>query len=788
MSESHEKNGPMSVAESMAPSDEAPSAAPNDAAPAASHETLRPASATGAASAAAGTASEAKIPAPESGATGSIPPRPGGRGAAPSAPTEAQPSIASRIFDLLALFPLLPLTIILVFQTIGGFESVRALWFSDEVRHANVYENVVEAGKWLVLYLNGVPYPDKPPVYFWFLGGLDAIPGVDAPMLFFLGAAVSGLLLLWATYGLARATGNDSKTGLAAGLILLGCFYFLGVTHYARMDLLFAACITLCHICMVRGWSKPSAPLWLISAYALAALATLIKGPLGLALPVLSGVLFVLWQGKFRRLNGRDGVAGFGIMLVILLGWVTVIWFSGEHEYLRNIMQDQIVKRATDTWHHGQPWWHYLVTFPAAWLPWTLLLLTLPWGRLLRNPLRPIMDSRKGEGLGTAYLWISLLSGTALLSVISIKIVIYLLPLFPPLAIITARALLRLPARNSRVFYLLVSLLLLLLAVAFGSLTLLPWAPESLRLQLPPQALALLDMAKGAGILAGVCFLFSLLLLKCTDRSQPRGALLVVILFATIFVQPLSLYTAPSLDPVMSPKAQAEIIGAYASDGFTPMSYRVYPGTYTYYARTNLHEITTRDWALLDAAVAENPKIVLAMRLDDWEEWPNRPADMREIQRQWIVDRQFVVVVRDAAHDVPMSQTVEGAPATPALPNGDAAPGESGTHGDGVIPNGLTPDGITPDGVKSGPDALKPLQGFEPAPAPGEGDAPAKPHGQQEPATPAPLPPASDIAAPALTQPVPTAEHAEPAQAPAVALPAAQGQLPAEAAPVKPAE
>jgi len=33
-----------------------------------------------------------------------------------------------------------------------------------------------------VPHLNGPPYPDKPPVYFWFLGLLDAIPGVDGPM------------------------------------------------------------------------------------------------------------------------------------------------------------------------------------------------------------------------------------------------------------------------------------------------------------------------------------------------------------------------------------------------------------------------------------------------------------------------------------------------------------------------------------------------------------------------------------------------------------------------------
>lgn len=589
-----------------------------------------------------------------------------------------QRSMAARAFDLLAIFPLLPLTILLVLQTMGGFDA-RALWFSDEVRHADVYQNVIDAGKWLVLQLNGVPYPDKPPVYFWFLAALDMIPGVRPPMLFLLGAAVSGLAVLWATYALARATGNDKATGLAAGLILLSGFYFLGVTHYARMDLLFTAVITLSHLCMYKGWRRESAPAWLIAGYALAAVATLIKGPLGLAFPVLSSVLFVLWQGKVRRLHNRDAVAGFAVMLVILLGWVAAAWMTGESEYLRNIFQDQIVKRATATWHHAQPWWHYLATFPAAWLPWTLLLLTAPWGRVLRNPVRDALDTRKPEGLGTAYLWISLFSGVALLSAVSIKIVIYLLPLFPILAIITARCLLRLPATNSRVFYLLVSLLLFILAVGLGGVAALPLLPGSVRDALPPQALALLDIVAGAPVLGGVCLIFALLLFKATDRSQPRGALLTLVLFTTVFVQPMALYTAPSLDPVMSPKAQAEIIGAHAKEGYHPLSYRVYPGTYTFYAGTQLEEITQRDWALLDAALSAHPRAVIAMRLDDWEQWPNRPASAREIQRQWIVDRQFVVVVTESAAPDAAAATPEGAPA-PTV----ETPAAAGTEGHAV--------------------------------------------------------------------------------------------------------
>src|SRR6218665_125372 len=88
----------------------------------------------------------------------------------PDASTEAAPAapqrtVCERILDILAFQPLIPLTILLALQTVFMLDA-RALWYSDEVRYANVFEHVVNAGKWIVLHLNGVPYPDKPPVYF----------------------------------------------------------------------------------------------------------------------------------------------------------------------------------------------------------------------------------------------------------------------------------------------------------------------------------------------------------------------------------------------------------------------------------------------------------------------------------------------------------------------------------------------------------------------------------------------------------------------------------------------
>lgn len=565
------------------------------------------------------------------------------------------PSTASYLFDFCALWPLLPLTILLILQAVGSVVDMRALWYSDEIRHADVYNNVVNAGNWLILHLNGLPYPDKPALYFWFLALVDAIPFVDQPIVFMLGTAISALFTLWGTYALARITGNDRKVSFAAGLILLSTFYYVGVIHYARMDLLFTAVILASHICMYQGWRQENASLWRIAAFTLAAIATLIKGPIGLALPIITAFFFIVWQGKWRRLNARDGAFGFGLMLVILLAWVTAIWAVNGNDYLRTIFNDQIVKRAVDTWHHKQAWWHYFATFPAAWLPWTLLIFFLPWGRWLRNPIAPIIESRHAERYGTSYLWIASITGLIFLSCLSGKIVIYLLPLFPMLAILCAKIVLQLSARASRIFYALIALIFVLVGLVLIAIELFPiakpfieeWGFASTVALIPMEIMVLINTIQGSAITGILLLLLALALLKWTNRGQARGALLTLAVFFTLLIQPLSLYIAPSLDPVMSPKAQAEIMGAYVKDGYIPITYRMYPGTYTYYAGAHTLDIRDENWTNLEAAMAKHVKIVLAMRLSDWESWPNRPQDMHEVHRQWIVNREFVLSVLD---------------------------------------------------------------------------------------------------------------------------------------------
>ncbi|WP_461209091.1 ArnT family glycosyltransferase [Desulfocurvus sp. DL9XJH121] len=539
----------------------------------------------------------------------------------------------TRLFTAAAFAPLFFLLGVLALQTVFALDS-RALWFSDEIRYANVFEHVTQAGKWLVMYLNGVPYPDKPPVYFWFLAGLLPVFKAPVPALFMAGAALSGLLFLAATCALNRLVLRGGReTGLAAGLVLLTCFYFLGLTHYSRMDLLFAALITASEVCLFRALERERATGLAIAAFVLAGVATLTKGPLGLVFPLLTGLLYCLWRGRARRFFRRDVGLGLLACLLLLGAWVGAAWLGGERELVENIFYKQIYRRAVNASHHEQPFWHYFATLPAAWLPWTFVLAALPLTRLFSAGFwKGVIGSRKTADPGLAWLWIAALSGFILLSSLSTKIVVYLLPLFPPLALLTARALLGMNETGVRRLYLWIGGLFAFMALSlpFGNYFV-DWPIE----------------IKGLWWMALASALAAAILIRFARTMSPGGALLVLALVVTAWIQPLTQITLPSLDGAMSPKAQAETMGNYIDRGYTPVAYNIYSGVYTYYCGHNILE--TQDLELIERMTREQPRLVLGMQRKYWDAWENRPPSLRVVHEQWIVDRPYVLAVQDAA-------------------------------------------------------------------------------------------------------------------------------------------
>jgi 4-amino-4-deoxy-L-arabinose transferase-like glycosyltransferase len=569
-----------------------------------------------------------------------------------SVKTDAPPTFCSRLYAVFALSPLVTLSLMLLLQTVFSLNA-RDLWFSDEVRHADAFRWLLEEGKGALLYMNGAPYPDKPPLYFWFLRALYEFLGTEGPMLHFTGAALSALLWLWAALALGRMVGRaDRRANLASGIILLSTGYIMGLIHYARMDLMFSALILCGHILLYRALAGPGRDMpRMTAAFFLAGIAVLIKGPLAPAFLLGAALLFVLWQGRPQRLLSRDFFCGLLVCLLPPAVWLLLVYQStGDAEFIRDsLLRRQVLDRALDTFHHKEAWYYYLTRLPLMLLPWTLLLFCLPWSGIRLRSFRACPGAaRAPETDGAAYLWCMIVSALALLSCLSGKILIYLLPVLPALSVLAARAVLGTHGTGARILRWGMGLQLL----AAGVLALIVSLVIFGHLSLPAiKGLPgwILEPDGGFLLVAVLLLIFGAFAWTGLSGSRPEGVLLLAALASTALGYPLGGMVAPAFDAVLSPRQQALIMRAYADKGYTVVSCKVYDGIYSFYAGRVVRDLDSPEEAV---ELAESGKLVLAMSADRLAAWRDKPEKFREAHRQWIENREYVLLAAPPDPDI----------------------------------------------------------------------------------------------------------------------------------------
>lgn len=519
-----------------------------------------------------------------------------------------------KIFD----FPRTCFALVIAMQTAFLINS-RALWFSDEIRYANAYSNLTSMGKWVVLYLNGDPYPDKPPFYFWTVYIVQSISNLDIPSAMFLASAVTGFLYLLAHYYFSMTVTQDKKISLISGMILLSNFYFMGLLNYIRMDILFSALIILSFTFMYK-FIMSSSPKYVYISYIVASFAALTKGPLACVLPVMFYFFAVIIFRQYRMLLNKHFYIGMAVTMVPILGWLLAIIAIEGYDFLADLIYTQVYKRAVDTWHHAEPFYYYTYALSLAWLPWVLIIFT--------SGFRELKDLSAGffkRGRGEKYVIIAIVSTFVLLSMLSGKIAIYTLPIFSPIAIYFAWLFLR--TNRRRVFWKAVSILFVLLAVVILFINFVP--------EVPPEV--------SGNIITGFASLIAAGFIWRISEKEALSSLLSFVLIITLFFNVMGLKLIPSLDIIMSPKKQATLMKEYIAEGYKPVAYKVYSGLYTFYAGSNVYE--TKDLNEVGEMLVSDKKIVVGMAEKHWRRWEERPEGMKIVDSQWVAGREYLLLL-----------------------------------------------------------------------------------------------------------------------------------------------
>ncbi len=401
----------------------------------------------------------------------------------------------------------------------------------DEPRYAQVAREMADSGDWVTPRLHGVPWFEKPVLYYWLAGAAFKTLGVSE-LSARLPSAIAGLLGVLVVLGIGwRSAGW--RCGLMAALILAASPLYFSLARAASTDMLLNLGLTLSFASLYFAWfgarnhrvaraSLKTA--WAYGYCGFLGVAILAKGPVALILAGGSLGLLLVTTSQWSLLRTVARLGPILLGLAVALPWYVLCYRVNGWGFIEEfLLNHNLARFASDRYQHPQPLWFYVLVVFAGFFPWSFQLAgpvwrgaRASWKRAARR--RPAASQQQSDvphhlpgkerpGISEEwFLWSWALVPFVFFSLSLSKLPGYVLPMFPPLALLAAREWERswnslprgpqIPGTASAVFW--QALCVLALGVA------LPWSASALNVELGAFATKLAALIGGAGSCAVV--------------------------------------------------------------------------------------------------------------------------------------------------------------------------------------------------------------------------------------------------------------------------------------------
>lgn len=329
--------------------------------------------------------------------------------------TPAAGRLSPRVFALLLGLVLL--------ATLAGLGRLPFL-DPDEGRNAEVAREMAAAGDWIVPRYNGLPYLDKPVLYFAAVAAAFRLAGPSEAAARAVSFTFALAALLFTGLLAARRGGPDRARWTV--LLLASAPLFVGFARIVIFDMALTAFVVMSWWAAEEGrhgarWGYPL-------AWVAAGLALLTKGPVALLLFLIGALLLPLGAMPRPRAGRFFHPLNVALFLLVVVPWVMAV---ERHQpgFLHYALFVETAERLTKpTFHRTGPPWYYLPVLLLGFLPWSLPALANPVARA-REAWRALRAPGPERGPWVAFLAIFLF-----FSLSSSKLGGYILPALPLLA------------------------------------------------------------------------------------------------------------------------------------------------------------------------------------------------------------------------------------------------------------------------------------------------------------------------------------------------------------------
>ncbi len=304
-----------------------------------------------------------------------------------------------------------------------------------EAMYAQIAREMRLGGDWITPRLNGTPHFDKPPLLYWFIALSQIVLGESE-----LSTRLFPALAAWGTAPVVGAIGV-ALYGRRAGWI--GALVFaasLGPFLFGRMalpDPSLCFWISLAILGYVKGYIESDGKTgpWIWVMFAAVGFASLIKGVLGLGLPVAIVGLDALLSGRLKRFFTRRMAAGTGVVAAMALPWYVAVCRANPAFFSFFIINEHLLRFTGQ--RHPRDNFVSLPVFLTLTFLWTFPWCAVAPGAVWRGVKRLLRAGRRNSPDLLPIVWLGFV--LALFSASRQRLEYYALPAIPAVSILIGK-------------------------------------------------------------------------------------------------------------------------------------------------------------------------------------------------------------------------------------------------------------------------------------------------------------------------------------------------------------